>query len=111
MKDFTNFLTRGTVLEHNAPSPDSHNPYRAEGLGRIVFGIGPEEYVVEDPVTLNVGGKTISVDPLFVVYRGMYRSETYGQEAIWIRPQSNMFEDIGSEGVAIPRFQIIGQDF
>lgn len=110
MKDFKNILTVGTKLEHSAPHKPEYNPYRVLGIGRMVIGIGTEEHVIESPFTVNIGGENISIDPVLVAYSGRYYSDTYGPGATWIRPLNNMFEDIGTEGIVKPRFQIIGQD-
>lgn len=100
-------FSKNDIFRHSAPHNPSHNPYEAIGIAHMVIGIGKDEYVVEEALKTEVGGQQVSIDPLFAVYAAMYMSEAYGTNAVWIRPLANMFDDIGSEGIAVPRFQVV----
>lgn len=39
-----------------------------------------------------------------VVYRALYKSEEFGENAIWVRPLSSFTETVEFEGKPVPRF-------
>ena len=43
-----------------------------------------------------------------VVYRALYDSEEFGNNAVWARPLSMFNETIAFNGKATPRFKLIG---
>ncbi len=43
----------------------------------------------------------------FVVYRALYDSEEFGDQALWIRPKAEFLEDVEIDGKRVPRFQYI----
>lgn len=46
----------------------------------------------------------------FVVYRALYDSEEFGNQALWIRPKDMFLEEIEIDGVYRPRFKYIGEE-
>jgi len=100
-------LNRGDVLKHSAPAVPGHNPYEGIGTAHLVFGIGANEYVVDERIAIEAGGRVFSVNPIFAVYRARYVSEKFGDEAVWVRPLDNMFEQISTSGLVAPRFEVI----
>jgi hypothetical protein len=40
-----------------------------------------------------------------VVYRALYRSEEFGDDAIWVRPLSSFVETVEVNGKSVPRFR------
>ncbi len=43
-----------------------------------------------------------------VVYRALYQSEEFGENALWVRPKKMFLEDVEVNGKKIPRFQYVG---
>jgi len=43
----------------------------------------------------------------FVVYKALYDSKEFGNEAIWIRPKSMFLETVNINGTIVPRFKFI----
>lgn len=43
----------------------------------------------------------------FVVYRALYDSEEFGNNALWVRPKKMFLEDVEIDGKRVPRFQYI----
>lgn len=44
----------------------------------------------------------------FVVYRALYPSEKFGDNALWIRPKGMFIEKVMHEGKEVPRFRYVG---
>lgn len=44
-----------------------------------------------------------------VVYRALYKSEDFGENALWVRPLTMFNESVQVEGKAVPRFQFISK--
>ena len=44
----------------------------------------------------------------FVVYRALYHSEEFGEDALWVRPLAMFLDKITVDGTEIPRFEYIG---
>lgn len=44
----------------------------------------------------------------YVVYRGLYDSEEFGKNPIWVRPVSVFTEMVTVDGKEVPRFNFIG---
>ena len=44
-----------------------------------------------------------------VVYRALYNSETFGENALWVRPLAMFFENVIIDGKEVPRFEFIKQ--
>ena len=42
-----------------------------------------------------------------VIYKALYNSEEFGNNALWARPKSMFLENINIEGKEIPRFRYI----
>lgn len=45
-----------------------------------------------------------------VVYRALYDSEEFGNQALWIRPKNMFLEEIEIDGIRRPRFKYIGEE-
>ncbi|NQU83767.1 MAG: DUF1653 domain-containing protein [Parcubacteria group bacterium] len=43
-----------------------------------------------------------------VVYRALYKSEEFGENALWVRPKEMFLEIINRDGKDIPRFEYVG---
>ena len=43
-----------------------------------------------------------------VIYKALYDSEEFGNNALWTRPKSMFFENVIIDGKEIPRFKHIG---
>ncbi len=44
-----------------------------------------------------------------VVYRALYDSEEFGNNALWVQPKIRFCEEIEIDGVHRPRFEYIGE--
>lgn len=44
-----------------------------------------------------------------VVYRALYDSEEFGNNALWVRPKGMFLEEIEIDGVRRPRFKYLSQ--
>lgn len=45
-----------------------------------------------------------------VVYKALYNSDEFGNNALWVRPLSNFVEKIQIDGEEIPRFRFVGEN-
>jgi hypothetical protein len=45
-----------------------------------------------------------------VVYKGLYDSEEFGKNPIWVRPKKEFFEKIIIDGKEVDRFKLIDID-
>jgi hypothetical protein len=52
---------------------------------------------------IGVGRMEDSHEPM-VIYRALYKSEKFGDNAIWVRPLSVFIEKVEFEGKLVPRF-------
>jgi hypothetical protein len=43
-----------------------------------------------------------------VIYKALYDSEEFGNEALWARPKDSFLETVNVDGEEIPRFKFIG---
>ena len=43
----------------------------------------------------------------YVVYRGLYNSEEFGKNPLWVRPKKVFLETVTVDGKVVPRFQRI----
>jgi len=43
-----------------------------------------------------------------VVYKALYDSEKFGNNALWVRPKKMFFETVNVDGKEIPRFKYLG---
>lgn len=44
----------------------------------------------------------------YVVYRGLYNSEEFGNNPVWVRPLKAFTETVTVDGKDVPRFRFIG---
>ena len=44
-----------------------------------------------------------------VVYRALYNSKEFGENALWIRPKEMFLENVIVEGKEVPRFKYVGE--
>ncbi len=42
-----------------------------------------------------------------VVYRALYDSEEFGENALWVRPKKVFLEDVLVDGKKVPRFEFV----
>ena len=45
---------------------------------------------------------------VLVLYKSLYDSEEFGNNAIWARPKDSFLETVNVDGKEIPRFMFIG---
>ncbi len=45
-----------------------------------------------------------------VVYRALYDSEEFGDQALWVRPKEMFLEEVEIDGKHVPRFRYIGEE-
>lgn len=45
-----------------------------------------------------------------VVYKALYDSEEFGNNALWVRPKDMFIEDVERKGEIVPRFEYIGDE-
>ncbi len=43
-----------------------------------------------------------------VIYKTLYDSEEFGNNALWARPKSMFLENVNVEGKVVPRFKYVG---
>ena len=43
-----------------------------------------------------------------VVYKALYNSEEFGENALWVRPKAMFLEMVNVDGKEIPRFEFVG---
>ncbi len=43
-----------------------------------------------------------------VVYKALYDSEEFGNQAVWVRPKKMFTETVKVEGKEMPRFRFVG---
>jgi len=44
-----------------------------------------------------------------VVYKALYDSEEFGNNALWVRPKKMFFETVNKDGKEVPRFEFVGE--
>jgi hypothetical protein len=44
----------------------------------------------------------------FVVYKALYDSEKFGNNALWVRPKKMFTENVTVDGKEVPRFKYVG---
>ena len=59
-------------------------------------------------VILHVGRDSDTFEEV-VVYQGLYDSEEFGANPIWVRPEKEFLETVVVDGKAIPRFEYLGE--
>ena len=45
-----------------------------------------------------------------VVYRALYDSEEFGDQALWVRPKAMFLEEVEVDGKLVPRFRYISEE-
>ena len=45
-----------------------------------------------------------------VLYRALYKSEDFGENALWVRPKVMFFENVLIDGKLIPRFNPLNDE-
>ena len=43
-----------------------------------------------------------------VVYKALYKSEEFGEGALWVRPKDMFFDNVTIDGKEVPRFKYLG---
>lgn len=44
-----------------------------------------------------------------VVYRALYNSKEFGNNALWARPKKMFLENVNIDGKEVPRFKFVGK--
>ena len=44
-----------------------------------------------------------------VIYKALYNSKEFGNNALWVRPEKMFFETVNIDGKETPRFKYIGK--
>lgn len=44
-----------------------------------------------------------------VVYRALYDSEEFGNNALWVQPKMRFLEEVEIDGKLVPRFRYVGE--
>jgi len=44
-----------------------------------------------------------------IIYRALYKSDKFGDNALWARPKSMFLNKINKQGKEIPRFRYLGE--
>jgi hypothetical protein len=58
---------------------------------------------------IGVAHHSETVEPL-VVYKALYDSKEFGNNALWVRPYTMFLETITIDGVTKPRFEYVGTE-
>lgn len=45
----------------------------------------------------------------FVIYKALYNSTEFGNQALWIRPKKMFFQMVKIDGKSVPRFKLISK--
>jgi hypothetical protein len=45
-----------------------------------------------------------------VVYKGLYDSDKFGKNPLWVRPKKEFLENVNLKGNLIPRFVFVGEE-
>lgn len=45
-----------------------------------------------------------------IVYKALYESKEFGNDALWVRPKKMFFEDVIFEGKKVPRFEFLSEN-
>ncbi len=53
-------------------------------------------------------GRAEETHEKLVIYRALYRSEEFGDNALWARPLSSFIESVTVNGKKVPRFVKVG---
>jgi hypothetical protein len=74
----------------------------------IVIGDTYEHYKGQRYRVLMLGRDSESTEEV-VVYQGLYDSEEFGENPVWVRPVKEFVETVEIEGVIRPRFLHVGE--
>lgn len=56
---------------------------------------------------IGVGHHTETLEEM-VIYRALYNSSEFGDQAIWVRPKTMFLEQVEWQGQKTPRFKYLG---
>lgn len=70
-------------------------------LGKYQHYKGPEYELI------GVGHHTETLEEM-VIYRALYNSSEFGDQAIWVRPKTMFLEQVEWQGQKTPRFKYLG---
>jgi len=66
-----------------------------------------KHYKGDDYEIIGVGKHSDTLEE-YVVYRGLYNSEEFGNNPLWVRPKKVFEEMVVIEGKEVPRFRFVG---
>lgn len=66
-----------------------------------------QHYKGNDYEVLGIAYHSETLEEL-VLYRALYDSEEFGDQALWVRPKNIFLETVEFHGVVQPRFRYIG---
>ena len=65
-----------------------------------------QHYKGKDYLVIGVASYSETLEEV-VVYRALYDSEEFGNNALWVRPLSNFTEEVIIDGKKVPRFRLV----
>lgn len=77
-----------------------------EGAGEVRVGATYEHYKGKQYRVIALGRDSGTLAPS-VIYRGLYNSEEFGDQPVWVRPLTEFTEEIEVAGEKQPRFVLI----
>jgi len=66
-----------------------------------------KHYKGDDYEIIGVGKHSDTLEE-YVVYRGLYNSEEFGNNPLWVRPKKVFEEMVVIDGKEVPRFRFVG---
>jgi len=66
-----------------------------------------KHYKGDDYEIIGVGKHSDTLEE-YVVYRGLYDSEEFGNNPLWVRPKKVFEEMVVIDGKEVPRFRFVG---
>ena len=58
---------------------------------------------------IGVGRHSENLEEL-VFYRALWKSDEFGDNALWVRPKKMFLEEVEIDGKKVPRFKYVGED-
>ena len=66
-----------------------------------------QHYKGDDYEVIGIGKHSDTLEE-YVVYRGLYDSEKFGNNPLWVRPKKVFEETVIVDGKEVPRFRFVG---
>lgn len=64
-------------------------------------------YKGKDYEVVGMARHSETLEPM-VVYRALYHSDEFGDDALWVRPLEMFHEEVEVDGKQMPRFKFVG---